>query len=516
MIKLTKKNQKGITLVTLSIAIIIMLIITATLVYNITTGAKVRALNNMYQDVTKIKDKVDLYYASHRTIPILETKYENVTHLQSINPNDSSTYYVVDLEALENLNLIYGKDYNTYKTAPSNQLTDIYVINEKSHSIYYVKGISLDNNMYYTMPEESTKVTVNSITSIQNVKMDQNIAVVSINAANKENGITQIKLIVNDQEYKTYDYTSNWKEAKTETLNMTLAFGKDYVCYLQMTDEEGNTTTSDSVTLQNLTTIATVEDLQNLATLVNDGTNTFSGQTINLINDLDLNGSEDNQWVPIGNINYAFSGIFEGNENKISGIYCTTELEYTGLFGAVIDGKIRNLGIENIIIKNNGGCSGGITGLLWNSEIINCYAKGNISASLAGGINGFSQKGAKITNSYHIGNVIGNAESYPIAGGIVGRNYEMVENCYHVGNIDINTGERKGGIIGFNVDGDAKNCYYLQSSTVTGGIQLSDIEGKAEGKTQEQLKLLAGTLGSAFKTDTNNINDGYPILTWQE
>ena len=34
-------------------------------------------------------------------------------------------------------------------------------------------------------------------------------------------------------------------------------------------------------------------------------------------------------------------------------------------------------------------------------------------------------------------------------------------------------------------------------------------------KTATQLKNLAGTLGSAFKKDTSNKNNGYPILSWQ-
>lgn len=158
MIKLRKESQRGITLATLSIAIIIMLIITSTLIYNISTGNKVKSLNNMYYDITKIKDKVDLYYINNHTIPVLETKYENISHIQPINPNDNEIYYVIDLEALENMSLNYGQDYKQYQSNPSNSLTNLYIINEKSHSIYYVKGIEFDDNMYYCMPEENDKV----------------------------------------------------------------------------------------------------------------------------------------------------------------------------------------------------------------------------------------------------------------------------------------------------------------------------------------------------------------------
>ena len=155
-----KKDQKGITLTTLVIAIVIMMIITSTLIYNISTGSDIRALNNMYSDITKLKDKIDLYYATHHILPIIETNYENINSIKEINPNDNDRYYVIDLEALENLNLTYGKDYETYKTSHSNSLIDLYIINEISHSIYYVKGIKFDDKIYYTQPEEFTKVTL--------------------------------------------------------------------------------------------------------------------------------------------------------------------------------------------------------------------------------------------------------------------------------------------------------------------------------------------------------------------
>lgn len=155
-----KNNQKGISLVTLVIAIAIMLIITSTLIYNISTGSDIRALNNMYNDITKLKDKIDLYYATHHTLPIIQANYENINNIKEINPNDNDKYYVIDLEALEGLNLTYGKDYASYKQGHSNSFIDLYVINEASHSIYYVKGIKFDDKIYYTQPEESTKVTL--------------------------------------------------------------------------------------------------------------------------------------------------------------------------------------------------------------------------------------------------------------------------------------------------------------------------------------------------------------------
>lgn len=373
MINLCKDNIRGVTLVTLSIAIIIMLIITSTLIYNITTGNKVKALNNMYYDITKIKDKVDLYYINYHTIPTLEIPYENVSHIQNMNPNDNEIYYVIDLESLDNMNLNYGQDYKKYQMNPSSELTDLYVINEKSHSIYYIKGIQFDNKIYYTIPDLNTKVELNSIANIEHLKIDRNISVLKLNASNKENGIKQIRLMINGEEYKTYEYTSHYKEIKEEVINITLEFGKEYVCYFEIIDEVGTVEQSNSITIQNRTTIATVEDLQNLATLVNEGKDIFTKQTVELINDLDLNGKEDNQWTPIGNEENNFCGVFEGNGHTIYGLYINqTEKQYNGLFGYIGEPStvIQNLNVVGTI-KTTQDYAGGIAG--YNKGIIkNC------------------------------------------------------------------------------------------------------------------------------------------------
>ena len=247
MIKLGKKSQSGITLVTLTIAIIIMLIITSTLIYNIATGNKVKALNNMYYDIVKIKDKVDLYYASYNTIPIEKTPYENIGHLLSINPNDNNKYYVVDLEALPNMTLKYGKDYKTYKANPLDTLTDIYVINERSHSVYYVKGITFENTTYYTTPQDTTKVETSAIFKIEIENKDEHKAILKISAVDKTNGIKQITLFVNERQYKTYDYTSGNREVKQEMVQLPIEEEEEYSCYIQVIDEEGDVQNSDVI-----------------------------------------------------------------------------------------------------------------------------------------------------------------------------------------------------------------------------------------------------------------------------
>lgn len=41
------------------------------------------------------------------------------------------------------------------------------MVNEQSHTVYYILGISLDGNMYYTTVEKYTKVELPNINEIK-------------------------------------------------------------------------------------------------------------------------------------------------------------------------------------------------------------------------------------------------------------------------------------------------------------------------------------------------------------
>lgn len=163
MINAKLKQNKGITLVTLVLAIVIMLIISSILIYNADTATKTKALNSMYNDISSLANKIQIYYSKYGEIPAIKEPYTNVESIKFINQNDSDKYYVIDLEALEKVTLSYGKDYSKYKEGANAELTDIYVINEQSHNIYYIKGVQVDEITYYTIPGKYTKVDVPTV-----------------------------------------------------------------------------------------------------------------------------------------------------------------------------------------------------------------------------------------------------------------------------------------------------------------------------------------------------------------
>lgn len=546
------KNNKGVTLITVMISIIIMMIIASTLVYNANTWSKTQALNDMYNDITILRDKVSLYYSSYGKLPIL-AEYSGVQNISNINQNDNNKYYVIDLDAIENITLKYGKEYKNLK---NNAEDDVYVINELSHNIYYIKGIKVEGKAYYTIPGEYTKVEVPIISNIALEKMDGNIAKLSIKGINRSNGVSAIKVYVSGNEYQTYTYTTDTRKIKQEKIELKeLVFGEELECYIEVMDEIGQATKSNVITIKNEDTIATATDLKKFATIANSG-NTFEGKTVNLINDIDLEGNETNQWTPIGNSTYEFEGIFDGEEHTISNMYINSSNDEQGLFG-VSHGTIKNVNIENSTIIGNafvGGIVARFSGL-----IENCHIKNNVEIKGSG------------RNKYgtYVGGIVGNTDTntgrnniikncsnaatisgeWLYVGGISGVMSGDIVGCYNKGKITNN--RYTGGIIGINVgQSNISDCYNIGDingtdyiggiageshpssgtlninntysiGTIIGSEKTGDIigywakEGTSSNCYTVEDEITAEKLGSAFKQDTNNINKGYPILNWQ-
>ena len=238
-------------------------------------------------------------------------------------------------------------------------------------------------------------------------------------------------------------------------------------------------------------TIYTPAQLAGLAKLVNGG-NDFSGKTIKLGNDIQLNNtsdwenwataSPDHSWTPIGfwdGTSYPFSGTFDGQGYTVSGIYILGD-QYQGLFGLVLDGTIKNLTVAESYIYGNiavGGVVGSNAGL-----VLNCSNSGTVIGSgtsyLVGGIVG-ENYGGQVLNCSNSGTVDGTSN----VGGVVGcNNRGQVSNCSNSGKVDGTS--NVGGVVGNNYSGQVSNCYYLEGTCNKGIGVGSGTTDKAEMKTE--------------------------------
>lgn len=227
-----------------------------------------------------------------------------------------------------------------------------------------------------------------------------------------------------------------------------------------------------------------IENAQQLAYLtyrVNNGLDAIDNHVSNhdlyykMMTDVNLNGSQNFQWTPIGYWNsntdyYCFGGHFDGNSHTVSGLYINSSANRVGFFGYADGAEIKNLivsgntvatsgqyaggvvGVANSTVFNNctnsnivtsSSCLGGIVGQIsGNSSLLNCHNTGAVSFSgscyYSGGIVGFISGVSLVTNCYNTGSISSsNPSSSPYSGGIVGRvgNSTSITNCYNTGNI---------------------------------------------------------------------------------
>ena len=107
MIKKFLKGQRGINLISLTVAVLVILVLTNVIIFNVRDNLKIEKLKALQTDVANLRDKVSNYYAKFGTIPIVDIEYKNVDKIKAAGliseVNDSGRFYVIDLDKIENL-----------------------------------------------------------------------------------------------------------------------------------------------------------------------------------------------------------------------------------------------------------------------------------------------------------------------------------------------------------------------------------------------------------------------------
>lgn len=246
----------------------------------------------------------------------------------------------------------------------------------------------------------------------------------------------------------------------------------------------------------------------------------FFGKEIILREHISLAGGE---WTPIGSEETPFDGVFNGNNNAISGmrIVKTEAKEPVGLFG-VLGGTVKDLYITNAEViagvaggiaaghitaegrvsgvtvsgsvsgENCGGIAGTAEGIIENS-VNNADVGGERSA---GGIAASLSESGKITGCYNRkpDGAVNEVRSEESAGGIAGRGGGLIEDCQSGGRV---LGAAAGGILGSSEGGAIRRS--MSSGEVRGGVYAAGILGEGE-KTEIRLcGALAAPDGAAGK-----------------
>lgn len=241
--------------------------------------------------------------------------------------------------------------------------------------------------------------------------------------------------------------------------------------------------------------ISTPKELAWFAAKVNDGDVAINAQLTNDIVLWDSELSEESEvphWTPIGfGSHRAFSGIFDGQNFKISGLYindsiCVEKGSFWGLFGLVdAKGVVQNLVVENSYVLG--------------------YAPRKCADWLMGGVVGFNR--GRVQNvSFHgsvLGKVLDNGRSGAMLGGVAGLSYGtltdvsadglvecascvtggiagfssgLIEHCKNEAQV---LGDTVGGILGYAFGGTVDSCTNNGNVKSSGESEISIVGGIA-------------------------------------
>lgn len=262
-------------------------------------------------------------------------------------------------------------------------------------------------------------------------------------------------------------------------------------------------------------TLSTPAQLAGLSYLVKTGT-TFEGKTVTLAGNIDLDGLK---WEPIGSVDVAFRGTFDGGGYEIHNLHSEVISAYTavaGLFGQLDQARVSHVVLADDCTVKSSTYGGGIAAYAYNSTIVSCinrasveleapygyvggivgYATGsvvdqcenrgpvagqvqitgNYSVYMAytGGIGGYLDSSTILNcaNSADV-TVEGSTRDYSSAGGILGYSSQesSVVNCYNTGRISADELAYVGGISGhWIIAVRVANCYNVGVVSTTDGI----------------------------------------------
>ncbi len=239
--------------------------------------------------------------------------------------------------------------------------------------------------------------------------------------------------------------------------------------------------------------ITSKKDMENFRDIVNglNGKEKNNSANAVLMNDINLNGNNDNQWNPI----LGYRGTFDGQGHTISGLYInktTTDYGvYVALFGTVTGSAcIKNLTVNGSVTLNFSSYSSrdvGAAGLVaklsqdaFSGTVIieNCTNNATVNSTDKGDAAGILAWGSK---AYRIKNCVNTAAVRgDMAGGILAETAATpgeIIYCHNTGTI---TGKSIGGVAG-DFRGTITHCY--NTGNVTGWNEVAGLVGSADNIT---------------------------------
>lgn len=224
-----------------------MLIITGTIITVSTNNLKTKNLSNLYTDLKSLDDKIAVYYNKYGTLPLKEKFMGSYNFKTVANPNDDpEEYYIIDINKLESLILTKKLTWTE---------NDVYIINTKTHTVYYPEGVTLDGEKFYRLPGEYSKIEEEEIKIELNVKTKTETSITV--SATEGNSAYQFsidgKTWTEPQESNEYTYNNLAKtvvvdDPKKNNSSFYENKGVEYTIYLKCKDKNNKEQTASVTT----------------------------------------------------------------------------------------------------------------------------------------------------------------------------------------------------------------------------------------------------------------------------
>ena len=133
-------DNKGLSLIVLMITLVLMAILLGVIIRKVDIGADIKNYDYMCADIELLESIVlqgTKGYSVYDGDSISITKAD--LHGQA-SPQDGPNYYTINTSKLNNVLLNFGGGKNN---------KDIYIVNEQSLRVYYLKGIKLEGAIYH-------------------------------------------------------------------------------------------------------------------------------------------------------------------------------------------------------------------------------------------------------------------------------------------------------------------------------------------------------------------------------
>lgn len=201
-----------------------------------------------------------------------------------------------------------------------------------------------------------------------------------------------------------------------------------------------------------------------------------------LTNDIDMSAWEN--WMPIApSTTNRFEGYIDGKGHKIINLKIISNAEFAAFIGNargdVSNGYIKNLGLENVYVESDKNNVAGLVAVNFKTTITNCYVTGTI-------------KNISPTAYY--------------TGGIVGKQYGLIENCFT--DCNVIGGNDTGGFVGLLPNDTAilKNNY--TKSKVSGQINTGGFYGDINTNAGKRPTLVSNYFDKTIAQTTNYQTSG--------